>query len=201
MKSPARLFLTMVLTVVSLAFTNAALSQTQFREERTDRPGSDYRRFELGPPAPNTFADNASNCQSSCQRDGKCAAWTYVEPGVQGPQGVCYLKSAIPQARPNNCCTSGVNTRPTETNVDRPGNDYARLTIGDLPIGPSGNTRLTAAWCRAKCEADSSCDAWTFVRPGVQGPGPVCYLKRPLPAANNNGCCTSGVPFRPPVIK
>jgi len=70
-------------------------------EHNTDRPGNDYSDFDL------QTAD-ASACQSACQNDGKCLAWTYVKPGIQGPMARCWLKKAVPEALAHDCCTSGV---------------------------------------------------------------------------------------------
>jgi hypothetical protein len=70
-------------------------------EFNTDRMGLDYRDFDL------TQADPAL-CQSSCNADGRCRAWTYVRPGVQGPQARCWLKNEVPVSQPSPCCISGV---------------------------------------------------------------------------------------------
>jgi PAN domain len=67
-----------------------------------DRTGGDYRQFEL-PPDP-----TGKSCQSACEGDETCRAWTYLRPGYLGASAVCYLKNHItrPQRRP--CCISGV---------------------------------------------------------------------------------------------
>jgi PAN domain-containing protein len=69
-------------------------------EWNVDRPGSDYRSFELPTPSPEM-------CQSACMNEPQCAAFTYVNPGVQGPNPRCWLKSAAPQPVPQTCCVSG----------------------------------------------------------------------------------------------
>jgi len=33
--------------------------------------------------------------------------WTYARPGEQGPRARCWLKTAVPPARPAACCISG----------------------------------------------------------------------------------------------
>jgi len=70
-------------------------------EFNTDRQGLDYRDFDL------TQSDPAP-CQSSCNADGRCRAWTYVRPGVQGPQARCWLKHTVPAGHSSQCCISGV---------------------------------------------------------------------------------------------
>src|SRR5690606_18372862 len=69
-------------------------------ENNTDRPGSDYNRFVL------TVAD-PKNCQTACNADQGCAAWTYVRPGVQQKEAVCYVKRPAPAPVSNTCCISG----------------------------------------------------------------------------------------------
>jgi hypothetical protein len=70
-------------------------------EINTDRPGLNYRSFDLDVPEP-------KRCQRTCQDDPKCKAWTYVKPGVQGPKARCWLKSGVPPAKSAQCCISGV---------------------------------------------------------------------------------------------
>lgn len=75
-------------------------------EDRVDRPGFDYDKFHINNRDP-------KRCQSECARDPqRCKAWTYVRPGIQHKHAVCYLKSAVPAARANNCCISGVVISP-----------------------------------------------------------------------------------------
>ncbi len=72
-------------------------------EEGSDRPGSDYANFNL--PSP-----DYGLCERACNNDGRCQAWTYVRPGVQGPTARCWLKTAVPPARANQCCVSGTKS-------------------------------------------------------------------------------------------
>ena len=68
-----------------------------------------------------------------------------------------------------------------EHGVDRPGGDFSN-------IRSDGQNQ-----CSTDCEEDAECRAWTYVRPGVQGPTARCYLKRTVPDKKTNGCCISGV--------
>lgn len=58
-------------------------------EYDVDRPGSDYRNFDLQ-------AANPDLCAAQCAQDGRCRAWTYVRPGAQGPNARCWLKDQVP---------------------------------------------------------------------------------------------------------
>ena len=90
------------LLVLGLAsiLPNQAVGQSRFFtfERNIDRPGSDFR---------NTASPGANECSFACQLENQCRAWTFVRPGVQGPSGRCFLKTNVPRARRNNCCTSG----------------------------------------------------------------------------------------------
>jgi hypothetical protein len=163
-------------------------------EYGTDRPGSDYHSFDLPSARP-------EDCRDACMNDGRCAAFTFVNPGVQGPHARCWLKNPVPNAGPNQCCVSGVKpvsyaAAPTpapappppsggrlELNVDRPGSDYRSF---DLPTADP-------MACRNTCMGEAQCLAFTYVNPGVQGPNARCWLKNAVPNAAPNGCCTSGV--------
>jgi PAN domain-containing protein len=71
-----------------------------------DLYGADYTNFWNSSAEPKL-------CQDACRSDAKCAAWTFVKPDVQGPQARCWLKSQVPQASKNECCSSGIE-RPTK---------------------------------------------------------------------------------------
>lgn len=73
---------------------------------------------------------------------------------------------------------------PLETNVDRPGNDLWSfiMWVHDPQV------------CRSECSGNSQCRAFTYVKPGFQGPFARCYLKRATRTARPNTCCISGVP-------
>lgn len=70
------------------------------REHDKDRWGGDYYNFDVS-------TDHMEDCERVCMADPKCAAWTYVKPGVQRQRAVCYLKNVIPATSDNVCCVSG----------------------------------------------------------------------------------------------
>lgn len=67
----------------------------------TDRPGNNYRNFDLPNPDPDL-------CLEACQKDSRCRAFTYVNAGIQGPKARCWLKDAVPPAKTSAGCISGV---------------------------------------------------------------------------------------------
>lgn len=175
----------------SLGINGAIAQGPQYVEENTDRPGQDYRSFDVPNPVQGTFGGTWDVCQRKCEGDKSCPAWTYAKPGIQGPLAKCWLKSSLPNALSNNCCISGVVPRPQEPGIDRPGGDYANFEV------PTGST----SECQHACEKDSKCTAWTQVQAGVQGPNAKCWLKNTIPSATNNACCWSGVVERPPIVR
>ena len=72
-------------------------------EDNTDRPGADYKNFDLPQP-------NWTLCRDACANDGNCRAYTYVKPGAQGATARCWLKSSVPAAVQNGCCISGARS-------------------------------------------------------------------------------------------
>jgi hypothetical protein len=70
-----------------------------------NRPGGDYTRFSLQKP-------DARECQRACFEDARCKAFTYVRPGVQGPDAQCWLKSAVPRPVRDPNCVSGIKPAP-----------------------------------------------------------------------------------------
>ncbi len=77
-------------------------------EAGIDRPGQDYKDFDL------TAAD-PKLCLDACLAEAECKAWTYVKPGVQGDKARCWLKNGVPDQVNNDCCVSGMRTGGTST--------------------------------------------------------------------------------------
>lgn len=169
-------YMILVLGVIGFA---AAANGAPF-EPNIDRTGGDYTNVTLPPGA------DAHACQSLCDADGTCKAWTFVKAGVQAPNPRCWLKNTVPPPHTSNCCTSGVKPTPAtiEHNIDRTGGDYTNVT---LPPGSNAQA------CRSLCSADGACRAWTFVKAGVQAPNPRCWLKNTVPPPHHDTCCASGV--------
>lgn len=65
----------------------------------TDLFGMDYRHFTT---------EEWNVCNNACKEDNKCSSWTWVKPGIKGPQGFCFLKNGIPDKSLNDCCVSGI---------------------------------------------------------------------------------------------
>ena len=159
---------------------SAAWAQTGY-----DRRGGDYYKFIIksGDPAV---------CASRCEHDARCRAWSFSYPGTADTIATCWLKNRVPPRVEDNCCVSGVRgagvTEPqkgaVEYSIDRTGGDYKTVDVRPDPGG---------APCRAACEADNRCRAWTYVRPGYAGPTARCYLKDKIPRPRPKPCCLSGV--------
>jgi hypothetical protein len=169
-----------MLAWVLLAMAGVAQAQTGF-----DRRGSDYFKFEIrsGDPA---------DCATRCEHDGRCNAWSFSFPRPDNAIAVCWLKNRVPPPVADSCCVSGVRGAgvmeprkgPIEFAIDRLGGDYRNLDVSPDPAG---------APCKAACEAENKCRAWTYVRPGYIGAAARCYLKDKLTSPRHKPCCISGV--------
>ena len=78
--------------------------------------------------------------------------------------------------------TPGV-TRAIDQDADRVGEDYVGYNMANLQPD----------FCQQSCIDDRQCRAWTYVRPGTQGPQARCFLKKQVPALTQANCCVSGV--------
>jgi hypothetical protein len=178
------------LCVLAMCAALAALAAPARAQTGFDRPGGDYASVIERSRDP-------AACAARCDRDARCRAWAFVYPG-SGEQGaVCWLKNQVPPRVENACCASGVKgagvtvsrrvrDRTIEFGIDRYGGDYRSF---DTKTEPNG------AECKAACEADNRCRAWTYVRPGYLSgsAGARCYLKDRLRPPRRKPCCISGV--------
>jgi hypothetical protein len=145
-------------------------------------PGLDYANFN---------ADSSFICRDSCEGDSRCQGWTWVKPGIQGPSGHCWLKFKLPALVKDNCCSSGprnfISQREmkAEARTNRPGLDYNHFD--------------TDSWaaCEKACAADTTCAAWSYVNPGIQGPRGRCWLKGRVPNPVTDANVVSGVKYKP----
>ena len=187
-------FLVFLFQIVAFSIAPDVLSQGM--EYDTDRPGMDYKNFDLPSPDP-------VRCANACTTDSQCKAFTYVKPGIQGPNARCWLKSGVPASKQSTCCISGIRAdksaitpvpmqlglkvitpeKGLEADTDRPGMDYHNFDLSE----PQPEL------CREACMQEIQCKAFTYVKPGVQGPGARCWLKSGVPASVNSPCCVSGV--------
>ena len=157
--------------VVGLAAANPMAQSENFM----DRPGGDYFSYQA--------SGGASECSSSCATDARCRAYTFVVANH-----MCFKKETIPAALANNCCVSGVKLMGAmEISTDRPGKD---IRPGfDSPFPDS---------CETACRDEPACQAYTWVKAGIQGTTAKCWLKNTRPAKASRTCCVSGVRLPPP---
>lgn len=149
-----------------------------------DRPGGDYAS------APVRSGDPAV-CALRCERDVRCRAWAFAYPTATGA-AVCWLKNQVTARIEHADSVSGVRGAgviepkrgAVEYSIDRGGGDYKNI---ELPPDPTGLT------CKAACEGEARCRAWTYLRPGYGGPQARCYLKDKVKAPRRRPCCISGV--------
>ena len=85
------------------------LMASQGMEDGKDRWGSDYGHFEFDAEKKPIEEENKKECQNTCAKEDKCKSWTYVKPGIQGKNAICWLKNAVANLSTNSCCTSGVS--------------------------------------------------------------------------------------------
>ena len=146
-------------------------------EMNVNRPGEDYQSFDLRRADPEL-------CAKACEEEEKCEAYTYVKPGIQGDQARCWLKDGVPNARGSDCCVSGVKESdlPQNLHVNRPGQDYRNFTLSSAD----------PAKCANACASEDNCEAYTYVKPGIQGDQARCWLKDGVPGTQQKEGRISG---------
>jgi hypothetical protein len=105
------------------------------KEAGKDRLGSDLRDFRL------TQAD-PEICRAACGADSKCAAYTYVKPGIQGAQARCWLKTAAPAAVASECCVSGTREAGKPVSATPTGKPV-HLVFDESKLEPDSKTALS----------------------------------------------------------
>lgn len=117
----------MIPAVIILILSILFVGQTSAMEMDTDRPGMNYKNFDL-------IRNHPGLCESECMKDANCMAWTYVKPGIQGKSARCWLKKGIPSPMKNSCCVSGFKPPKFEPPVKMIDKSEKRL---DAPITAS----------------------------------------------------------------
>jgi hypothetical protein len=84
--------------------------------------------------------------------------------------------------RPGDTTAPDIPLPSLEPDTDRPGGDYRSFAPAEA--------RPEA--CQRACAYDVRCHAYTYVKPGVQGPRPTCWLKSSIQPATASDCCVSG---------
>ena len=168
-----------------LALAIAGMSEAVLAQSGFDRRGGDYASIQIrnGDPAV---------CAARCERDARCRAWSFSYPRTENARAICWLKNKVPPRLEDKCCVSGVRGAgvverregPLEFSIDRVGGDYRYFEVAADPTG---------AVCKAACEAENKCRAWTYVRAGYITPFPRCYLKDKIKPPRRKPCCISGV--------
>ena len=174
-----------LIVAMLLACVVTLLPRASFAQAGFDRPGADY----VSEPVP---SGDPAACALICERDRKCRAWSFNFPIDSERGAMCWLKSGVPARVENNCCVSGVRgagvleTRNSaiEVATDRQGGDYR-----SIEVEPDANGET----CKAACEADNKCRAWTYGRPGYIDKTARCFLKNQIKPPRRKPGFISGV--------
>ncbi|MDZ3832247.1 MAG: PAN domain-containing protein [Sphingopyxis sp.] len=118
------------------------------------------------------------------ERGGSISSARYIGPSKQPQTNASATPSPAPSSRPQALPQAQAAEWQPMYNVDLFGNDYREI-VYDRP----GNSWQS---CKASCDGDRKCQAWTYVAPG-RTPNGECFLKAPVPAASTSDCCISGV--------
>lgn len=112
-------------------------------------------------------------------------AWFEIQIGTRAGDILryVYLYQLVGDGGGNSGGGGGGGSLTVENDTDRRGGDYKNFDLSQPRF----------ELCRDACANDSNCRAYTYVKPGGQGPNARCWLKSSVPAAGASGCCISGV--------
>ena len=146
------------------------------------RPGNCGRAGQ--PPCDLTVRGPLFRCDANLVgRNGVCMRPGSVESQTAATGGMSPAPAPAPAPVPATAPPAAPQSAGgIEIDTDRPGNDMHGFNVA----------QANPAMCQASCTNDAQCVAWTYVKPGIQGPAPRCYLKNAVPAATRNACCASG---------
>ncbi|MCG6207504.1 PAN domain-containing protein [Rhodopseudomonas sp. HC1] len=175
-----RAWLLVLVAAAAALMPHGARAQVNF-----DRPGADYLRAPVS-------SNDPADCALMCERDRRCRSWTFSYPQAPEDGAFCWLKSGVPQRSASNCCVSGVRgagvieprNGSVEASIDRFGGDYRNF---EMKSGEADDA------CKAACEEDNKCRAWTFARAGLIGRNARCFLKNQIKPPRRKPGFVSGV--------
>lgn len=158
-------------------------------------PGSDYTSFAVADA-------NPASCAAACSADGQCTSWTFVKPGVQGAEAMCWLKNAIPAGEWADCCISGVVR---EASVPAGGGTYHPVpAINGVEIdwcptyGANCGQAGADLFCATIGQGSASGWNWGYAdRTWVIGSGQYCEMAGACGALRDVTCTGTGTVTNP----
>ena len=126
------------------------------------------------------YIDNAVACESTCDRTPSCRGWTWVKPGVQGPQAVCWIKKQIVSTVRSNCCISGYR-----------GDRTAAVSVRQFQFDPGPQLELPPAGAPSTSRPSTTNCYWK-----VQFGGNVDHACVCGGVITNKAACGPGTPVR-----
>ncbi|PSO14776.1 PAN domain-containing protein [Bradyrhizobium sp. MOS003] len=152
------------------------------------RAGGDSGKPRIG--AGGTLAQGGVTCgdnQAVIGMIGRSGGFVDALGLICGPRPVATGPVAAPptpgpQPKPDAVLNQKASSL-AEQSFNRPGQDYQNSEM----------STADASLCEDSCRSDSKCKAWTYVKPGVQGPKAKCWLKSGVPPPTPNNCCVSGL--------
>lgn len=100
-----------------------------------------------------------------------------------GPQPAYLFEIPAGYTRTGTRVTTTATGSAWTLNTNYPGGDFRSIDMATSDPTP----------CKAACDKDARCKAWTWVKAELEGPSGHCWLKNRIPEASHDTCCVSGV--------
>lgn len=151
-----------------------------------ERPGADMA-------VANTSA-GPEECESYCNGNVYCKAWTMIETYYQGhvTSQICHMKSEVLPEIDNPNAVSGVKAEPAAEPAPAPGEPPSPLRFEEGICRDRQQYEQTtvadAHACQARCDDQAKCQAWAFVEMQEKN----CFLFDHKPPRRADRYCVSG---------
>ena len=108
---------------------------------------------------------------------------------------MCWLKDRVPARIEMTGVISGVRgstiVEQRDTTIEMSTDRWRRYR--NFEVKADDVKSISRRGCRAACDGDKQCRAWTYVRAGYIGAAPRCFLKSEVKPPRRKPCCISGV--------
>jgi hypothetical protein len=176
MRSTQALIILLILVAATALFVVGTTLPTEQAQRRAEGPQCTGSAACTAP-----LVCKGVYCAPQCETSRDCNnGWVCIDGtrrGDSAPEGVSYKICADPIMLPAQPVSAATD------NIDFPGGDLVSFPVGSM----------SPRTCQTACEEYAYCQAYTYVKAGVQSATAYCYLKRSASKAVPNSCCISGV--------
>lgn len=109
-----------------------------------------------------TDRDDWKTCEAACNTNGACKAWSLYSP-QNHEQSYCWMKHTVGERKPLIYTDSGLKTK--QVSIPDPGKQVKGKAFSGAVVIDQSIKADDVATCKASCEGNRQCVAWTLFNP------------------------------------